>query len=172
MDHFNEFSREELIKLIQVYAKYWLGSDGCFFLSGEAEFSDITKELNTIKRKQTAVSEARRIMKAFKIPPNSGLPALEKALHYRLYTAINRQKIEWLNNHTISLEMLECRLQKKRRERGLPDFPCKQFGLAGFREFAKTIDPGIHVECASCPPDAVGNSFCSWLFIVDEKDTS
>jgi hypothetical protein len=169
MNHFKDFSREELLKLIQVYAKYWLGGDGCFFLSGDAEFSELAEELNKSKRKQTAASEARRIMKAFKIPAHGGLPALKNALHYRLYTAINRQKIEWSNKHTLSLTMLECRLQKKRRERGLPDFPCKQFGLTGFQEFVKTVDPGIHVECEYCPPDKVGNSFCAWKFTINEK---
>ena len=166
MEHFDKFSREELLKLIQVYSKYWLGSDGCFFLSGEAELSDIAPELDTIRRKETAASEARRIMKAFNIPANGGLPALEKALRYRLYTAINRQKIKRLDSQAIKVTMLECRLQKKLRERELPDFPCKQLGLTGFREFAKTIDLRIRVKCNYCPPDTVGNSFCAWEFSI------
>lgn len=167
MERFEDLTREELLKLIQVYAKYWLANDGCFFLAGEEEFSSFATELDVKERKQTAASEGRRLMKAFKISPNGGLKALEKTLRYRLYTAINRQKIEWANVNTLSLKMLECRLQKKLRERGLPSFHCKELGLAGFREFAKTVDPRIRVRCISCPPDPVSDSYCLWEFTLD-----
>jgi hypothetical protein len=167
MAHFEDLSRVELLKLIHVYAKYWLANDGCFFLGGEEEFSNIATELDVKSRKLHAASEARRLLKAFEIPLNGGLKALEKALHFRLYTAINRQKIEWVDDYTLTLKMLECRLQKKRRERGLPDLPCKKLGLTGFREFAKTVDARIKVKCVSCPPDPVGDSFCAWEFTMN-----
>jgi len=38
MKHVERLSREELLKLIQVHAKYWLANEVCFFLSGEKEF--------------------------------------------------------------------------------------------------------------------------------------
>lgn len=166
MEHFGDLSQDELLKLIQVYVKYWLANDGCFFLTGDEMLSNIAAELDVKSRKLSAASEARRLMKAFEIPPNSGLKALKKALRFRLYTAINRQKIEWVNINTLTLKMLECRIQKKRRERGLPDFPCKKLGLAGFREFAKTVDARIKVKSVSCPPDPVGDSFCAWEFTM------
>ncbi len=31
MKHFEELSREELLKLIQIHPKYWLANDACFF---------------------------------------------------------------------------------------------------------------------------------------------
>ena len=167
MEHFEDLSRDELLKLIQVYVKYWLADDGCFFLGGDEMFYTIADELDVKSRKLSAASEARRIMKAFNIPADRGLQALEKALHYRLYTAINRQKIEWVDANILSLKMLECRIQKKRRERGLPDFPCKKLGLAGFSEFAKTIDARIKVKCVLCPPDLVRDSFCAWEFTMN-----
>jgi hypothetical protein len=166
MEHFEELSREELLKLIKVYAKYWLANDGCFFLGGDEEFSNVTAELDVESRKLYAISEARRLLNAFEIPSNGGLKALEKVLRFRLYTAINRQKIDWINTHTLTLKMLECRLQKKRRERDLPDYPCKKLGLAGFSEFAKTVDPRIKVKCVKCPPDSVRESYCTWEFTI------
>lgn len=33
MDHVKNLSREELLKLIEVYAKNWLAHDGCWFLA-------------------------------------------------------------------------------------------------------------------------------------------
>jgi hypothetical protein len=55
-------------------------------------------ELDAKSWERFAVAEAKRIMKEFEIPPNGGLRALEKALQLRLYAAINRQEIEWVND--------------------------------------------------------------------------
>ncbi len=67
MEPFEELSREELLKLIQVYAKYWLANDGCFFLAGEEGFSKIAPELEVKSPKQSAEAETRRLMPAFAI---------------------------------------------------------------------------------------------------------
>jgi hypothetical protein len=105
-------------------------------------------------------------MKEFDIPPNGGLKALEKAFQYRLYVAINKQKIEWLDDNTMIFKMVECRVQKTRRQKNLPDFPCKQVGIVEFSQFAKTIDPRIKTKCIACPPDKDVDFFCAWEFIL------
>ncbi len=46
-------------------------------------------------------------MKAFDIPPNGGLKTLEKALQFRLYAAINRQEVEWVDDHLMIFRMVE-----------------------------------------------------------------
>jgi len=100
-----------LLKLIEVYAKNWLAHDGCWFLAAEEKYGmDAAMELDAISWERFAVSEARRIMKAFDIPTNVELKALEKAFQYRLYVAINKQKIEWPDDSTMIFKMTECRL--------------------------------------------------------------
>jgi hypothetical protein len=106
-------------------------------------------------------------MKEFEIPANGGLRALEKALQFRLYAAINRQEIEWVNDKKMIFRMLECRVQKTRREKNLPDFPCKSVGMVEFSQFAKTVDPRIKARCLACPPDPVGDFYCGWEFTMD-----
>ncbi len=167
MDQIQNLSRQELLRLIEVYAKNWLAHDGCWFLAAEEKYGmDSAMELDAKSWEQFAVSEARRIMKAFDIPANGGLKALEKAFQYRLYAAINKQKIEWLDDNIMIFKMLECRVQKVRRQKNLPDFPCKQVGIVEFSQFAKTIDPRIKTKCIACPPDEVVDFYCAWKFTL------
>jgi hypothetical protein len=168
MVRIDDLSREDLIKLIQVYAKNWLAHDGCWFQAAEETLGlDAAIDLDTKAWNRFAVSEARRIMKEFNIAPNSGLKGLERALSFRLYAAINRQSIEWLDEHTMIFRMVECRVQKTRAEKNLPAFPCKSVGMVEFSQFARTVDERIRTLCIHCPPDQVGESFCAWQFSID-----
>lgn len=130
MELIQNLSRDELLKLIEVYAKNWLAHDGCWFLAAEEKYDlDTAMELDTKSWERFAVSEARRIMKAFDIPQNGGLKALEKAFQYRLYAAINQQKIEWVDDHTIIFRMIECRVQKTRRQKNYRISPVNRWAL-------------------------------------------
>ena len=169
MEKITELTREDLLKLIEVYAKNWLAHDGCWFLAAEEKYGmDTAMELDTKSWERFAVSEARRIMKAFDIPPNGGLKALEKAFQYRLYAAINIQKIEWPDDNTMIFKMIECRVQKARRQKNLADFPCKPVGMVEFSQFARTVDPRIRTKCIACPPDKVTDFYCAWEFTLEE----
>jgi len=169
MEHLKNLSREDLLKLIEVYSKNWLAHDGCWFLAAEEKFGmDTAMELDAKSWERFAVAEARRIMKAFEIPPNGGLKALEKALQFRLYAAINRQEIEWVNENKMIFRMLECRVQKTRREKNLPDFPCMPVGIVEFSQFAKTVDPRIQTRCIACPPEPGADFYCGWEFTIEK----
>jgi len=170
MNSLDELSREDLLKLVQVYAKNWLAHDGCWFLAAEETLGiDSAIELDTKSWKRFAVAEAKRIMKEFGIAPGSGLKGLERAFGYRLYAAINKQSVEWIDDRTLVFRMVECRVQKTRTEKGLQPFPCKSVGIVEFSQFAGTIDPRIKTECISCPPDPIGDSYCAWRFTMDEE---
>lgn len=168
MKNFNDFSKEELLKIIQVYAKNWLAHDGCWFLAVEEKYGMETAiELDEKSWERFAVSEAKRIMNEFNIPQGGGLKALEKALNYRLYAAINTQEIEWIDDDIMIFKMIACRVQKLRRQKNLPDFPCKSVGIIEFSQFARTIDSRIKTKCISCPPDKVEDFYCGWEFSVN-----
>lgn len=162
IDH---LSREELVKLIQVYAKNWLAHDGCWFLAAEERYGlDAAVELDARSWERFAAAEARRIMNAFEIPLDGGLKALERALSYRLYAPINRQEVQWIDEQTMIFRMVTCRVQDARRRKGLADFPCKPVGTVEFSTFTKTVDPRIETKCLGCPPDPVMDYCCAWEF--------
>jgi hypothetical protein len=165
---FDDLSREDLMKVIQVYAKNLLAHDGCWFLAAEEKLGiDGAIKLDEEAWNRFAVVEAKRIMKEFNISPGSGLKGLERTLALRLYAAINKQTIEWVDEQTIIFRMVECRVQKTRMEKDLPAFPCKSVGMVEFSQFARTIDDRIKTECVNCPPDPVHSSFCQWRFSID-----
>jgi len=168
LELFKELSREGLLDLLKVYAKNWLAHDGCWFLTAEDKYGMETAiELDKKAWEKFAVTEARRIMKTFDIPKDGGLRALEKAFSYRLYAAINKQKIEWVNDNKMIFKMVDCYVQSARRRKNLPDFPCKPVGIVEFSQFSKTVDPRIKTKCISCPPDTVKDFFCGWEFTIE-----
>jgi len=160
-----DLSREDLIELVEMYAKNWLAHDGCWFLAAEEKFGlETAIELDTRAWACFSPLEARRIMQAFGIAEGGGLEALEKALDYRLYASINRQAAERVRGDTLRFRMVECRVQQARQRKGLPPFPCKSVGLVEYAQFARAVDPGIETTCVHAPPDAVTDSFCEWEF--------
>jgi hypothetical protein len=170
MINLEELSREDLLKLLDVYAKNWLAHDGCWFLALEEHFGmEAAIEMDIRSWERFSVAEAGRIMRAFDIPQGGGLKALEKALGYRLYAGVNEQAATWTEDGALEFRMIECRVQSARRRKGLPDFPCKPVGVVEYGYFARAIDPRIKTECLACPPDPVGEAYCSWRFTIDES---
>jgi hypothetical protein len=167
MPDLEHMSREDLIRLLDVYAKNWLAHDGSWFLAAEEKFGiEVAIELDRESWRRFTVAEARRIMETFDIPAGGGLRALAKALSYRLYAKVNDQAVAWTEDGAMEFRMIECRVQATRRRKGLPDFPCKSVGIVEYTEFAKTIDPRIRTECLACPPDTTGASYCAWRFTL------
>jgi len=163
---FRDWTRDDLLLLLDVYAKNWLAHDGCWFLAAEEKYGLATAiELDRKSWERFAPAEARRIMQTFGITAG-GLASLEKALNYRLYAMINKPSSRWTEDGALEFRMNECRVQATRRRKGLPDFPCKPVGIVEFSGFAAAIDPRIRTECVACPPDPVGEAYCTWRFTI------
>ncbi len=169
MDPHASLSREELLTLLDVYAKNWLAHDGSWFLAVEAAYGTATAiDMDARAWERFAEAEARRIQRTFVIPEGGGLDALEQALRYRLYARVNRQQAERTGADTLIFRMVECRVQVARQRKGLPPFPCRPVGMMEFSTFASTIDPRIQTRCLTCPPDPVQGTFCAWEFTLKE----
>ncbi len=166
---FDSMSREDLLRALEIFAKNWLAHDGCWFLAAEERFGmETAMELDALSWKRFAAAEARRLMTAFNIPSNGGLEALERALSLRLYAVINSQRIEWSDDRKrLRFFMDNCRVQDTRRQKGLPDFPCKSVGIIEFTTFAKTVDARISATCLHCPPETGSGQACGWEFTIE-----
>ncbi len=169
-DIHDTLSREELLKLLDVYAKNWLAHDGSWFLALEETYGmEAAIEMDARAWERFAAAEARRIKRAFDLPDDGGLHALEHALNYRLYARVNQQQAKWADEHTLIFRMVECRVQVTRQRKGLPPFPCKPVGLVEFPTFARTIDPRIQTRCIQCPPDELHlGGYCAWEFTLND----
>lgn len=161
---FSDWSKQDLIKLIEMHAKNWLAHDGCWFLAAEEEFNmDTAIKLDTESWRRFTVAEANRIMKTFGIKKGGGLDALEQALKYRLYSTLNEQEVI-REPGKLTYSMVNCRVQAARERKKLDFFPCKPVGIVEYSGFASTIDPEIKTRCVSCPPDPVKGAHCIWEF--------
>jgi len=165
-DRIEDLTKEELIKLTEVFAKNWIAHDGSWFLSIEEEEGIDTAIKYDIEawRKFTVV-EAKRIMGFLGLEKNSGVDGLRRALAFRLYSSLNEDEIVAIDDKTVEYRVKTCRVQAARRRKGLKDFPCKQVGIVEYSLFAKTIDERFETEVVSCPPDIVEKDYyCFWRF--------
>ena len=165
---FKELSRDELLGCLEDFAKNWLAHDGLWFLAAEEKYGmDIAMELDKKAWSSFAAIEAKRIKKRLSPPDNGGLDALKKAIHYRMYSAINKYTVYAPEPGKLIYKMLTCRVQTAREKKGLPPFPCKSVGLIEFPTFAQTIAPSIKTKCLACPPDEGKRDFvCGWEFTI------
>ena len=170
MNPYDQMSRDELLKALEMFAKNWLAHDGCWFLAAEERLGmETAMELDARSWERFAEAEARRIMATFGIAPGGGLGALEKALGLRMYSLVNAQHMEWAQDgRQLRFFMDVCRVQETRRRKGLADFPCRDVGVVEFSTFAKTIDPRIRTRCIHCPPEAPEGAYCAWEFTLED----
>ncbi|MCS5695346.1 DUF6125 family protein [Desulfofundulus thermocisternus] len=168
-NQFAGLSREELLAVLSDFAKRWLAHDGLWFQAVEREHGmEAAVRADAAAWEQFTVNEARRIMKLHGIPENGGIPALKKALGYRMYALLNRQEIVDVDENRIIFRMNDCRVQSARKRKNLPDFPCKTVGLVEYAGFARAIDPRIKTRCVCCPPDEHPEEYyCAWEFWID-----
>ncbi len=165
-----ELSREQLEYLLTDFAKRWLAHDGLWFQQVEqAHGMDEAIKLDAGAWENFTVMEARRIMEFLGLEPGGGLDALKKALHYRMYSLINRQEIIEQDPNTIIFKMNDCRVQSARRRKQMPEFPCRPVGLVEYAGFARTIDQRFETRCLYCPPgEHPEGSYCAWEFTLKE----
>ena len=163
-------TKEELMDYIEDLSKNWLAIDGTWFQAVEKEFGlEKAIELDVEQWKRFTIIEAKRIMRRFSIQENGGIPALVKALNYRVYANINVQETIEISENRCIFRMNDCRVQYARKRRNLPDFPCKPVGIIEYEDFAKTIDPRIKTRCICCPPDQhPDNYYCAWEFTIEK----
>ncbi len=161
--------KETLVDLIEKLSINWLANDGIWFQAVERQFGmGDAKRCNDTCWTRFSPFEATRIKKLLNLPDQGGIPALKKALAYRMYAFINEQSIEDVGDHCIIFYMNNCRVQAARQRKGLPDYPCKSAGMVEYPTFASTIDSRISTECVGCPPDPHPEKwFCAWKFTLE-----
>lgn len=167
-----DLSREKLLDLVEDFAKRWLAHDGLWFQAIErSQGMDEAIEKDIEAWERFTEIEAKRIMKFLNLPQNGGIDALEEALNFRLYAAINKQEARRIDENTLIFQMTECRVQQARERKNMTLFPCKPVGIVEYSGFAKTIDSRIKTEVVSCPPDKPnGNYYCAWKFTLKEEE--
>lgn len=158
-----------LIRMLEDAARNWLAHDGLWFQAVERRHGLAAAiEADTEAWRSFAVVEAKRIIERHGIKPGGGVPALVRALSFRLYAYINKQEVSEQTERRVVFRMCDCRVQSARRRKGLADFPCKSVGLVEYENFARTVDERIKTRCLFCPPDVhPEDAWCAWEFVIE-----
>ena len=161
--------RDELLRLVELYAKNWLAMDGVWFQSVEQKRGmDEAMEHDAAAWERFTVIEANRIKAFLGLPERPGLEGLRQALALRFYANLNRDEVI-IRGNTLLYRTLDCRVQTARGRKGMAYHPCKPVGLIEYAGFARTIDDRIRCQCVSCYPDITDESCaCAWLFTLEE----
>lgn len=165
----SDYTKEELIQIIEIYSKNWLAMDGVWFQSIEEKSGmDEAMYHDAEAWRRFTVIEAKRIKEFLQLEERAGLDGLAKALGLRFYANINEDKIE-IEGNTLTYTSVNCRVQCARERKGMPFHPCKSVGIIEYSGFSKVIDERITCECISCYPDITDSSCCcKWKFTLTE----
>lgn len=166
-ENLSSYTKDELIRLIEIYSKNWLAMDGVWFQSIEQKLGmDEAMYHDEAAWRRFTVIEAKRIKEFLQLKENAGIEGLAKALRLRFYANINKDKIE-IDGNTLIYSAVDCRVQTARKRKGMPFHPCKRVGIIEYREFAKVIDERFTCECVSCYPDITDDTCCcKWKFVL------
>lgn len=160
-------NRQELLALIDIYAKNWLAMDGVWFQSIEQKFGMDEAILHDENAWRTfTVIEAERIKKFLRLPERAGIEGLKKALAFRMYANINEDEI-LVEGNVLTYRTLDCRVQNARKRKGMEFHPCLSVGIIEYSYFAKTIDDRFTCRAISCYPEITDPTCnCSWEFTL------
>ena len=165
------YSKEELVDLIELYAKDSLALDGVWFQSVEKKDgmdAAIRHDANAWER--YTVVEAQRIKRFLGLPEHPGLAGLEQALQLRFMAHIVEAETV-LEDDRLVYTIRVCRVQAARERKGMPYHPCKPVGIVEYAGFGRAIDERITCRCLSCYPDVTDETCaCSWEYRLTDTE--
>ncbi len=140
--------------------------DGLYFLEIEKRFgTEAATEIDAKVWETMAAIEAKSLQRTFVVGENPDIPTTIKLLRLTSWALDQPFKTVELSLDKAVLSINRCRTQETRLSKGLTEFPCKKVRFGYLKNFAKTLNPKIEVNCLVCPPDKhPKNIWCQWEF--------
>ena len=167
-DAVKNLDKDELVELLEIYAKNLIALDGTWFQSLEHdEGMDTAMHHDVEAWRRFSVSEARRLKKFLGLEERPGIEGLAKALALRCQSAANVDEIV-VDGDMLTYRIVDCRVQNARERKGMGFHPCKSVGVVEYGVFAQNIDDRITCECLSCFPEIEDETCnCAWRFTLN-----
>jgi hypothetical protein len=109
--------------------------------------------------------EAKSLQKMFQVGENPDIKTIVGLLRKSSWALDQPFKTIEVSGKRATLSIGRCRTQEARLSKGLCEFPCKQVRFGYLKNFAKTLNPKVEVNCIVCPPDKHPKDlWCKWEF--------
>jgi hypothetical protein len=140
--------------------------DGLYFLGIEQKFgTEAATEIDAGVWQIVARIEAKSLRKMFQIGGNADIPTIMNLLQKSSWALDQPFKTIEISGERAVLSIDRCRTQEARLKKGLSEFPCKKVRFGYLKNFAKTLNPNVEVNCLVCPPDKHPRDiWCRWEF--------
>ncbi|MEM3617239.1 MAG: DUF6125 family protein [Candidatus Bathyarchaeia archaeon] len=145
--------------------------DGLYFLGIERKFgTEAATEIDASVWEAMAAIEAKSLQRMFGVGENQDISTIMRLLRLTSWALDQPFKTVEVSAEKAVLSVNRCRTQEARLNKGLGEFPCKSVRFGYLKNFAKTLNPNIEVNCLVCPPDKhPQNLWCSWEFKMPQK---
>jgi hypothetical protein len=142
--------------------------DGLYFLGIEKKFgTEVATEIDAQVWESMAAIEAKGLQRMFNVGENPDVATIVGLLRKSSWALDQPFKTIEIGNERATLGIDRCRTQEARLGKGLCEFPCKKVRFGYLKNFAKTLNPKVEVNCLVCPPDKhPENSWCKWEFTL------
>jgi hypothetical protein len=142
--------------------------DGLYFLGIEKKFgTEAATEIDAGVWESMAVIEAKSLQRMFKVEENPNITTIIELLRKSSWALDQPFKNIEIGDKRATLSIDRCRTQETRLSKSLSEFPCKRVRFGYLKNFAKTLNPKVEVNCLACPPDKHPKDlWCKWEFIL------
>jgi len=159
---------EELLDFFFLQIRNLWRVDGLYFLGIERKFgSGAATEIDAGVWEAMAAIEAKSLQKTFKIGENPDVPTIIELLQKSSWALDQPFKAIEISGNKATLSINRCRTQETRLSKNLGEFQCKRVRFGYLKNFAKTLNPKVEVNCIVCPPDKHPEDlWCKWKFTL------
>ncbi|MGC9346036.1 MAG: DUF6125 family protein [Candidatus Bathyarchaeales archaeon] len=142
--------------------------DGLYFLGIEQKFgTEAATEIDAGVWQIMAKIEAKDLRRMFQVGENADISTIMNLLRKSSWALDQPFKTVEISDKRAVLSIEKCRTQEARLKKGLNEFPCKKVRFGYLKNFAKTLNPDVEVNCLVCPPDKhPPNLWCRWEFVL------
>jgi hypothetical protein len=163
----SKIPKEQLMDFLFLSFRNLWAVDGLYFLEIEKQWGiKAATEIDQTVWEIMGKIEARKLKEFFHIQGND-VAALMTALRYTCWALDLEESEIVLEKNRAVIRNTNCRVQKTRISKGLPEFGCKPVRLGFLKAFAKEFNPEIIVKCTVCPPDKHTETlWCEWEFTL------
>ena len=140
--------------------------DGLYFLGIEEKFgTEAAAEIDAGVWQVMAKIEAKSLRRMFQVSENTDISTIMNLLQKSSWALDQSFKTVETSDNKAVLTIDRCRTQEARLRKGLGEFPCKRVRFGYLKNFAKTLNPNVEVNCIVCPPDKhPPDLWCRWEF--------